>query len=97
MTTFPRETMSLHDRIIRRRARRVNQLPPAVVHALSYFVWAALDDMNFLPVESRPFGDDERFYNAILNSHFFPAEVRRGELTSTAQFTDERPFEPGAA
>jgi hypothetical protein len=88
--------MSLHDRIIRRRARRIEQLPPPVVHALSYFVWSALDDWNILPTESRPFGDDERFYNNVINAYLFPAQVRRGELTSTAQFTYSRPDAPGS-
>jgi hypothetical protein len=44
--------------------------PLEVCHALDFFIWAALDDIDFLPKESRPFGDDERHYNAILNAHF---------------------------
>jgi hypothetical protein len=37
------------------------------MHALNFFIWASLDDHEFEPMEPRPFGNDERHYNAILN------------------------------
>ena len=45
-------------------------MPGEVIHALDFFIWAALDEAAFPPTELRPFGDDERYYNAILNKHF---------------------------
>jgi hypothetical protein len=66
--------------------------PPEVMHAFDYFLWSALDDINLLPTEPRPFGDDERHYNGVLNAHLFPKEVRRGEMNSDALTTWRRPF-----
>lgn len=63
-----------------RRVRRVSGYPAEVVQAFDFFVWSALDDMNLMPTEPRPFGDDERYYNSLLNAYLFPREVRRGEI-----------------
>ena len=70
--------------------RSVTTDPPEVAHALDFFIWSALDDAFFEPQEPRPFGDDERHYNAILNSYY---EI---DQPSTAQHTLGRvaPFEP---
>jgi len=54
----------------RAKASRPFNMPLEVVHALDFFIWAALDEIVFPPTESRPFSDDERHYNAILNRHF---------------------------
>lgn len=66
-----------------RRARGISVDPNEVTHAFDYFVWSALDDRTFQPEKPRPFGDDERYYNAVLNAYLFPDEVREGELTSS--------------
>jgi hypothetical protein len=59
-------------------------MPVAVIHALDFFIWSALDDHVLAPTEARPFSDDERFYNAVLNKHM------RNGLASTAEWTEVR-------
>jgi hypothetical protein len=76
-------------RELRRRRRVVANWsgtsdPVHVSHALDYFIWSALEDQRLRPREPRPFGPDERRYNAILNRHF------RIEESSTAEETEAR-------
>jgi hypothetical protein len=54
----------------RRRAQRPFNHPAGVIHALDYFIWAALDEVREPTYESRPFSDDERHYNGILNRYY---------------------------
>lgn len=72
----------------RRRALKPFDYPGEVVHALDYFIWAALDEHLAPTLESRPFTDDERHYNAILNRYF------GHDLPSTAEATMPR-MSPG--
>jgi hypothetical protein len=58
--------------------------PPEVTHALDFFIWAALDDQELGPMEARPFGDDERHYNAILNRYL------DYDVPSTAEMSQPR-------
>jgi hypothetical protein len=53
---------------VRKRTGTVD--PPEVAHALDFFIWSAMDDAEFRPTEPRPFSDDERHYNAILNRYY---------------------------
>jgi hypothetical protein len=72
----------------RAAATRPFNVPRAVVHALDFFIWSALDDHVLTPTGPRTFGDDERFYNAVLNKHL------GNGLASTAIQTEMR-FPPG--
>jgi hypothetical protein len=62
--------------------------PLEVCHALDFFIWSALDDHALEPQEPRPFGDDERYYNALLNRQF---EI---DVPSTAVMTEMRLGDP---
>lgn len=74
----------------RRRALHPFDYPGEVVHALDYFIWAALDEARAPTFDSRPFSDDERHYNAILNRYFGQG------VPSTAEATMPRmPPDPG--
>ena len=58
--------------------------PREVLHAFDYFIWSALDDINLLPTETRPFNDEERHYNRVLNAHLFPREVKHRDMAGDA-------------
>ena len=71
-------------------------MPGEVVHALDFFIWAALHEAVFPPTELRPFGDDERYYNAILNKHFgydIPSTAERSVVLEL-EIGRPRPREP---
>jgi hypothetical protein len=64
--------------------------PAEIIHALDFFIWAALDEIVFPPTEPRPFSDGERYYNAVLNKHF------RIDARSTAEESFVLPLPPAA-
>jgi hypothetical protein len=70
--------------------------PLEVQHALDYFIWSALDDRALEPHEPRPFGDDERHYNAILNSHFDIDAPSTAQSTWPRVRTKDEPRPEGA-
>lgn len=82
------------------RKRSLRPYPPAVAAAFDYFIWAALDDLKFVPTESRRFTDDERRYNRILNEYFFPKDLKSGRLQDTEEWpfpqmrTKDAPYSP---
>jgi len=85
----------------RRRAAVVNRstfssIPPEVCHALDFFLWSALDDQVFEPQEPRPFSDDERYYNDILNLWYHIDVPSRAQETLPRMQTLDEPRPDGA-